>query len=58
LKFSAISFDTASNGGGSSHEFLINDTNEIKLDCITFNEKIGSGQFGDVFRGTLKRTVS
>lgn len=54
---SAISIDTTSNGG-SSNEFLTVETNEIKSDSIVFHEKLGSGQFGDVFRGTFKRNVT
>lgn len=56
-KETTISIDTTSNGG-SSNEFLTVETNEIKSDCIVFHEKLGSGQFGDVFRGTFKRNTN
>lgn len=30
---------------------------KISLDSIVFHEKLGSGQFGDVFRGTYQKNV-
>jgi hypothetical protein len=30
---------------------------EIKLENLSFHEKLGSGQFGEVFRGSYKKTV-
>lgn len=58
LGTSASSIDTNSMVG-SANEFLIgehaNKSNEIKAESLTFCEKLGSGQFGDVFRGTYKK---
>lgn len=31
--------------------------NLIPVDCLVCYEKLGSGQFGDVFRGTYKHNV-
>ena len=45
---------------GSANEFLIGEksskSNVIKAESLTFCEKLGSGQFGDVFRGTYKKS--
>ena len=45
---------------GSNSEFPLADiakTNEIKLENLSFHEKLGSGQFGDVYRGSFKKNV-
>ena len=45
---------------GSANEFLISENNsksiDIKAESLTICEKLGSGQFGDVFRGTYKKS--
>ncbi len=45
---------------GSANEFLISEnnskSNDIKAESLTICEKLGSGQFGDVFRGTYKKS--
>ncbi len=47
---------------GSANEFLIGEnfskSIDIKADSLTLCEKLGSGQFGDVFRGTYKKSPS
>ncbi len=60
LGTSASSIDTNSIVG-SANELLIGEnlkTNEIKAESLTFCEKLGSGQFGDVFRGTYKKNAN
>lgn len=45
---------------GSANEFLLSEnskSNEIKQDSLTFCEKLGFGQFGDVFRGDYRKNV-
>ena len=59
LGTSASSIDTNSMVG-SANEFLLSEnskSNEIKQEALTFCEKLGSGQFGDVFRGSYRKNV-
>jgi hypothetical protein len=36
----------------------LNKFNQIPLENVLIHEKLGSGQFGDVFRATYKKKVS
>lgn len=41
----------------TGHGDLLSKFNRIPIENVVFHEKLGSGQFGDVYRGVYKKNV-
>ncbi|CAF0736648.1 unnamed protein product [Brachionus calyciflorus] len=58
---SSIENSNLNDGKNENFKQYISDlskSNQIQRESLVFHEKLGSGQFGDVFRGTYKKTAS